>query len=227
MSEKALIRAQAISGLIFALFLVLHLANTAAAALGQDVYDTYMGIARLYYQSPLVEIVGVLGAVIVHAGVGLVRIWRRRHARQGHAVGWRLRLHRYSAYVLLAIIAGHVVSTPAPDLMGHTPDYSFVHFSLNVAGWFFYPYYAVFTTMAVYHMLHGSMMALRVMRVKIPTGMLRPRSRRFMVLAGVGITAVLVGLLALGGNIYTPDALRFDEWQRLYDQALPWVPKPW
>ena len=38
-SERALIRIQAITGLLFATFLVLHLVNTMLAAAGQSVYD--------------------------------------------------------------------------------------------------------------------------------------------------------------------------------------------
>ena len=227
MSEKSLIRIQAVSGLIFSVFLVLHLLNTAAGALSQDVYDRFMAVARLYYQLPVVEIVGVVGAAVVHMGTGLARAWRRRSRRAPTNLGWRVRLHRYSGYYLMLAFVGHVAATRGPGLLGYPADLSFVHLSLAYAGVFFYPYYVLLGVGGAYHLTHGVIVALRALRVRLPAALVGRRSVAFGALAVLASMVVLTGVLGLGGHLYEVDTSRFVEWQGLYESLVPWAPLPW
>ena len=49
-----LVRIQALSGVAFAVFLSLHLANTAAAIISAGSYDAFQGVARSFYQQVMV-----------------------------------------------------------------------------------------------------------------------------------------------------------------------------
>ncbi len=218
-AEKTLIKLQAISGLVFALFLLLHLANSAAAMLGQGRYDQFQRAVRHYYQFPAIEIAGVLGAAAVHVYAAVVRMWRRRAARI--ATGndpkppWRTRLHRYSGYYLMAAIAGHVAATRGPGLFGHAADFSFLNFSMTVLPWFFYPYYAGLFASGFYHLVHGTVAALRMLKVKLPKLAVDPRSKPFWALSLVGAALGLGAVLALGGNFFAVNQKRFAEWKEL------------
>ena len=78
--DKSLIKIQAISGIVFATFLILHLVNMTIAMLGQAAYDSFQRAMRWYYQFPVTEIVVVLGASLVHIAAALTRVVRRRRA---------------------------------------------------------------------------------------------------------------------------------------------------
>ncbi|MBZ0120283.1 MAG: hypothetical protein K8H88_25050, partial [Sandaracinaceae bacterium] len=142
-SDRALARTQAASGIVFASFLVLHLATALSAIAGQAAYDATLAAMRHYYQLVVVEVALVIGASLVHIGAGVVRMWRRRGQR-ALPIPLRLRLHRYAGYYLMAAYTGHVIATRlAPLAFGVTPDFTFLHYSLTSAGYFFYPYYAL------------------------------------------------------------------------------------
>ena len=59
---RALIRTQAISGLLMALFLTLHLGNAVLALAGPAAYDGALALLRRLYQTPVAEV--LLFAVI-------------------------------------------------------------------------------------------------------------------------------------------------------------------
>ena len=217
--EKTLIRAQAISGLVFAVFLVLHLANFAVALFGQAAYDAFMRVARYYYRFPLFEIAAVLFAAAVHMWAGITRALRRRRRESARAdvsvtasrPPWRTRLHRYSAYYVTFAFFGHVIATRSPSLLGHHVDYSFINFSMTYAGAFFYPYYTLLALAGLYHMTHGTIAALRIVGLRLPKRLTNPRWRPFWYwTAACGVLCV-VAVLAIGGQLYTPDQSRHSE----------------
>lgn len=227
-SDKALVRVQAWSGLAFATFLVLHLANMAAAVLGAAAYDGFMRVMRFYYQFPLVEIVCVLSAAIVHMGAGVTRIVRRRKHRANAAKpSLRVRLHRYSGYFMMLAFAGHVSATRLPSLYGETVDFTFINFSLTYAGIFFFPYYVLLATSGLYHMTHGGIAALRIVGARLPKGATSARSRVFWGWAMACVTVAVLGVLALGGLLYEAEQSRAAEWMTFYEDLLPAGWAPW
>lgn len=221
-SDKALIRAQAGSGLAFAVFLALHLINLVAASLGQATYDAVQDAFRVYYQFPLVEIVLVLGAALVHIAASLLRIGRRRRAQAGRKpkVSLRVRLHRYSAYYLLTFFVGHVIATRLPSLLGHPADFSMLNYSLTLLPYYFYPYYALLAFAGFYHLTHGVIVGLRVFQLKLPRAFTAPTSPAFWAWAAIVATLSVTSLLALGGVFFEVDTSRLAEWEALTDRVL-------
>jgi succinate dehydrogenase/fumarate reductase cytochrome b subunit len=223
-SERTLARAQAVSGLVFAVFLLLHLVNLGAAVAGQPTYDRTMATVRGYYQLPVVELVLVLGAANVHMAVGIVRILRRRRALRGKPVKpptLRVRLHRYTGYYIMLAFGGHVVATRlVPLLTEHVPDYSFLNFSLSTLPGLFFPYYILLAFSGAYHLSHGAIAALSIVGLRLPRRATSPRSTPFWVWAALCGVLALAGVLALGGVLYAPDQSRFPEWQQLVDSLL-------
>jgi succinate dehydrogenase/fumarate reductase cytochrome b subunit len=105
--NRALLRVQAISGLLFAGFLFLHLFNPMLAALGPETYSGAQRTLRRGYQSPPVQIALVIGPMLVHAAAGVLRIIRRRRqqkAAPGPSILYT-RLHRKSG-IIPTVIAG-------------------------------------------------------------------------------------------------------------------------
>ncbi len=228
-SERRLAQAQAISGLAFASFLVLHLVNTMLASLGQGTYDGYQRAIRHYYQAPGIELALIVVAPLVHVAVGLVRARRRlRKAReQGRRSPGPLRhrLHRASGYVLLVVFAGHAVATRGPGvIMGEPADFSFLSFSLAQYPWWFYPYYALFALAGAYHLVHGVLASLPVLRARVPQTWLAPRSQRFWIVTVIAGAALLSGLLALGGAYFDVDTSRFATWREVWASFFPFAP---
>lgn len=103
-SDRTLVKLQAISGLVFATFLVLHLFNTALATQGQSVYDFFMDAVRAYYQFPLIEITVIGFASLLHTYSSVTRGYRRQKAANAKGVfqspSNRVRFHRYSGYFI-------------------------------------------------------------------------------------------------------------------------------
>lgn len=225
-SEKLLIRVQAISGLFFATFLILHLANLMAATLGQHTYDLYMRTLRWYYQHPLVEIFVVGTASLTHIFASLTRGFQRRKNErlkgQFNRPSLRLRLHRYSGYFIFLAFFGHVLATRSPSLIfGKNVDLSFLHFSLTIMPWFFYPYYILLGTAGIYHLTNGVISALRLLKVKIPKSAAAPSSRMFWIWSGLGLTITIFSVLSIGGILIEIDSARYEEWKMFASKFLP------
>ncbi|MFT5151000.1 MAG: succinate dehydrogenase/fumarate reductase cytochrome b subunit [Planctomycetota bacterium] len=136
---RRMIRIQAISGLVFGTFLILHLVNTLCASGGQESYDGVIDSVRAYYQWPLTEagVVGIFG--LVHIAIGLrCALARRRSKRAFRAEGgapppvptWSP-IHRVTGWFLLFVIFSHFLATRGPGLMLDQPlDPSYIAFSL-------------------------------------------------------------------------------------------------
>jgi succinate dehydrogenase/fumarate reductase cytochrome b subunit len=221
--EARLIRGQALSGLVFAVFLSLHLANAAAGALGPSAYDGFLARARLVYQFPPFEVLAVGAAAAVHASYG-IRRWRarRRAARDGGRAavpGW-LRLHRASGWLLLAVLPGHVLATRGPGLLLDLPaDFSFLRFSLQTWPWFMAPYYVALYSAGLYHLLHGSLLALRVAGLRAPA----PAARGARVLLFIALAAGGAAVAAMAGASGPADTSRYGAFRALYEEYAPFM----
>lgn len=207
-------RIQAASGLAFGAFVALHLANQWLALLGPEVYDGAQARARAVYQHPAGEVALVALPLLVHVVAGVRRMWLRGvHGRRG---GWRMRLHRITGYVLLAVIFGHVLAVRGTSLAyGFFPGFAGVSFSLWwMPGWF-YLYYTLFGASALYHGINGTLLALYALGLRgdtsIPGG-------RLGLWAPVGLgTAVLVlALLAFGGRLFPIDDPTHSPYARMW-----------
>lgn len=222
MSEKNLIRLQAGSGLVFASFLILHLANTVAALFGQQIYDTVQQTLRWYYQFPIVEIVVVGAASFLHIYASLTRGFRRRKLEISNP-SLRVKLHRWSGYFILAAFFGHVLATRGPSLIfDKTVDMSYLSFSLAVLPWFFYPYYVLLGTAGFYHLTHGILTALNVFKFPVPNYLFALKSKPYWIWITACIVITLFSILSIGGDIFEINTSRFSEW---HDFAARFVPE--
>lgn len=226
MSDRFLVKLQAVSGLFFATFLILHLSNMVTATFGQSVYDNYMDSVRTYYQFPIIEIVVVGMASLLHIYASLTRGFRRRKTVKTKGMtrtpSFRVRFHRYSGYFIFIAFFGHVLATRSPSLIfGKEVDMSFLHFSLTVAPWFFYPYYILLGTSGIYHITNGIISALRALKVNVPKQMAAPSSKIFWGWVGLGFVVTLISVLNIGGVINEVKETRYEEWREFVLRFVP------
>jgi succinate dehydrogenase/fumarate reductase cytochrome b subunit len=198
--ERRWARVQAGSGLVFAGFAGVHLANQWLASLGPAAYDGFQAAARGVYQHPVAELTLVAAPLLVHVVAG-VRRMRLRGLRRRPG-GWRMRLHRLTGYLLLAVIFGHVLATRGPSLAyDFFPGFAGVSFSLWWLPGVFYPYYALFGASALYHGINGTLLALHALGLRADTSI--PGGRRGLWLpVGLGSALLVLALLALGGQLF-------------------------
>lgn len=211
--EHRLVRWQAITGLVFGAFLLLHLVNVMASVFGPGLYDAVQVRIRPLYQQPLVELGVLLTALVTHIAIGIARIRRRGRARspgRGRARSrWarlplRARLHRASAYFLLVFIFGHIAATRLPTLLdGIWLGFDGVAYAMVWVPGFFYPYYVLLGLCGLYHGSYGVYLSLRLLGVRLPP-VTRLRGRVWVPLAIASVLVVL-GVLSFGGQLYAID----------------------
>lgn len=200
-------RTQRISGLLFLIFLVLHLANTATAALGPDAYNGFQAVARRLYQHPLYESLLILVPFVVHAACG---IWRIRHNRNDRTAARKL--HRYTGVFLLVVVVGHVLATRGPSLfVGIFPDFAGIAFTFKLAPVYFYPYYALFAAAAIFHATFGMVSMWRCDWSRQSALAISGRIAPILIWV-----AVFFALLAFGGVLFDID----DAAQSAYAQMI-------
>lgn len=210
-NRPVVVRVQRVSGLLFLIFLCMHLANSATAVFGPGAYNGFQAVARRLYQHPLYESLLILVPFVVHAACGL---WRIRCNGAGRTVARRL--HRYTGIFLLIVVVGHVLATRAPSLIaGIFPDFAGIAFTFELAPAYFYPYYALFAAAAIFHASFGisSMCRLDWSRQSA----LAISSRFVPILIWV---AVFLSLLAFGGELFDIDDTAQSAYARMIREFL-------
>ncbi len=225
-SERTLARVQAVSGLVFASFLVIHLLTALAALLGQDAFNGALALGRRYYQVMPIELGVVLLSLFVHITASVTRALRRRRRAKGDDLPRRkpalaVRLHRISAYFLLLVITGHVIATRAPAVFADIPiEYAYVHYTLVHVPAYFMPYYTVLFAAGAYHGLRGVWIALGVLGVSRPRWLTAiaqrgaPRTAALLIVLGVIVVS------ALAGAWYSVDTTHFATYDALVERVF-------
>jgi succinate dehydrogenase/fumarate reductase cytochrome b subunit len=202
--DHRLVRLQAISGLVFAIFLSLHLVNVMASALGPGLYDAFQVRIRPFYQFPLVEVGVLLGALVVHVAAGVMRLRRRPRSRDWGKLPLRTRLHRLSAYFLLVFVFGHFAATRAPSLLdGVYIEFAGLSFTMWKLPGYFYPYYVLLGLTGLYHGSYGAYLALRALGVKLPS--ISRLGIKVWIPLGAAAILLVLGVLSFGGFLYPID----------------------
>lgn len=211
--ERYLVRIQAISGLVFATFLSLHLTNVMASVFGPGLYDAFQVRIRPLYQFPLVEVGVLLTALVVHIVSGVRRLRARPRTRDWSKLPFRTRLHRVSAYFLLLFIFGHIAATRFPSLLdGIWLGFASLAYTMVWIPAFFYPYYSLLALCGLYHGGYGSYLALRVLGVPLPS-ISRARARIFVPLS-IAAVLLVAGVLSFGGLLYPIADPQHDDYAR-------------
>ena len=188
------VRVQAISGLCFAAFLLLHLAATVSAVFGEAAFTFVQHAGRRIYQFPLLEL-GLIVAFVLH----LVAAWQLRHpALSAVRRNARRRLHRHAAIYLLLFVVGHALATRGVSLAGNVDSgFDAVAFSIAWMPAWFVPYYFFLALAGLYHAWWGSLTALSRLGWKAP-GRLRFR-RVFWLPPLAGLVVVPLALARFSG----------------------------
>lgn len=217
MSDARLLQVQAISGLCFLAFVLVHLTNTLTALGGPEAYDGFQRAARTVYQYPAVELLGLGLPLATHVAAAFVRLRRRGFRRPQPS--WRARLHRYTGYYLLLVIFGHIAAVRgAPFAFGFLPDFAGVAFSLWWQPWLFYPYYFVFGLCALYHGLHGATIALGALARPLPEAV--RTGPAIWLPVGAFAVLLLAALLALGGRLFPIPDPTDNDYARMWERVL-------
>jgi len=205
-SQANLRRAQAVSGLVFALFLALHLGNTWLAGLSPEAYDGFQGWIRPLYQSWLAEPI-ILGALVAHLAVAVLR---KRGGRPA-PIGRRSRWHRNAGIFLALVVFGHVAAVRGASFVaGVHPGFAGLTFTLAHVPGYFYPYYLLFGAAALYHGLNGLAIAGSRLGWRV-----RLAQRSLLTATAVGSALVLLALLGFGGVLYEIDDPYDNDFARL------------
>lgn len=126
------------SGLLIALFVVLHIGNHLAMFAGQAAHIAVMEALRPFYRNPLAETLLML-ALAFQLTTGLAMIWRTRGERRQGLARWQA----ISGVVLALFVLNHVGAVWGGRLLlGLDTNYHFAAAGMH-AGYagFFVPYY--------------------------------------------------------------------------------------
>jgi len=214
-TEAMLVRAQAIAGSLFFVFLVLHLSNTLSAAFGPETYNSYQRTIRQIYQHPLLEIILVILPLLTHAIAGVWLYLVRKKWRISRTIKYRIQT--WAGFFLILVVFGHMLATRGVSYWyGPFPEFGGVAFALWWVPSYFYPYYFLLFMAGLYH---GSMGAATLLR---RTGLLRPSSsnRLPLFVASFGAVGAICVLLAFGGVLFEIDDPRDNDYARQYGQLF-------
>lgn len=197
--------AMAISGILFVLFVLLHMYGNLKAFSGQEAFDGYAASLRtlLYPYLPhegflWIQRVVLLVAVVVHAGAAIA-LWRRaRTARPQRYVVTKRTAQTYSArtvrwggLILLAFIIFHLLQfTTLTINVGGTFDSPYERLVAAFSHWWLYLVYLVAIVMLTMHVRHGVWSALQTLGASD-----RSRQRAINLLAYVVAAALLIGFM--------------------------------
>ena len=217
-----LAKIQAVSGLCFALFLVLHLATTVSGAGGPSTYDgTLASLRAIYRAHPVVEFLLIGVSAAVHIACGILQIVRRRKTRPNPKPPLRLRIHRWSGYFLMLVIVGHVFATRVMTAGG--ADYSYLAFSILNWPVLINPYYFALGVAGSIHFGLGLGFAASALAPRY-FGSTAAKRASVAVAAATGVL-VVIGVTGIIAGAEKADSSRFGDYKALYDRYMPFMPE--
>lgn len=186
---------QQVSGAVFGLFLAVHLFNTMWGVTGEENYDRVQTNARGIYQNVAVEVILAV-ALLLHIVASVYTL-----LRTPSSPFLRKKLHRWSGVVLLVFIFGHVFFTRVQTaLHGIVVGFQGVAFTLTAAPHIFLPYYILFGTSGLFHLLNSGCYTLADLFKQPPHS---PQwNRRFFLFFFASWLALLSGILAAAGFFF-------------------------
>ena len=191
-------KVQATSGAFFAVFVAIHLFNTALAAFGVTAYDSFQEAVRGIYQAFLIEIL-LLSALLIHIVCGVIRLIRERRRTLSARAKW----HRYSGLFLLIFIGGHIMAVRGPSwFFGVYPGFEGLAFSIDFAPYYFFPYYFLLGVAGFYHALNG--LSLGLPRIGLRLGVGDGLLLRTTAASAVVMMSALLGLAGVWTDVGAP-----------------------
>ncbi|RKO87430.1 hypothetical protein BDK51DRAFT_38363 [Blyttiomyces helicus] len=249
--DRSLQTIQAVSGLAFSTFSILHVGGHTLATFSFALADSALFGLREYSQNPFVEIGVIGGSLITHVMASAAIYWRRRakaralnQKSENGGVGQdaapptadagskvlsvaasERRLHRTTGLILGVFVFGHVYATRiAPLLVLPDPtiiDLTYITHTLSQHPIVGYTYLLVFGASGLYHSLYGVHQSLSLLGALPPHRRVRPGTWH-KVAVGLGV-AVGVASLAMGGMFERIDVPRRESWEAVEAGMLaPW-----
>ncbi len=167
-SETTLIKVQNLTGLLFSVYLIMHLTNNAAAIISQDLYDNMQTVLRKFYQTPAVELTMIIGAWLTHSAVSSMRVARRwtssKYQQQGQdkekksmKTSVSVTLHRITGLILGAMVPLHFFATRLEPWLNQSGPSNFAHLfeTVSKAPVVMMSYFALYYSAATYHTIGG------------------------------------------------------------------------
>ncbi len=208
-------RVQAVAGIAFFMFLILHLGNTLLAALGPIPYNNYQQLLQGYYQNPAIELTLVILPLFTHITVAIWLYYLRKRTSQKPAL--RQRLNSWAGVFLLLVVFGHMLATRGIGYwFDAPPGFAGISFTLWWVPAYFYPYYFLLFMAGLYHSYNG--LALLLARAGLPK-LHRNSMARYVVMI-TGATGVILSLLSFGGQIFDIHDPRDSNYARAYTALL-------
>ena len=231
--DKAAALVQAISGLGFATFSVLHLSGHLLANISFDLSNKALFIFREYYQTPVIEIVIVGGCLVIHVFAGYIRlIIRTNSTKTLKTPAFTLAInerswHQWTGHVLTFLIIGHVGSCrimpylylPDPSIV----DLTYITFVSNKYPIIFPIYLTVLAASGAYHSIYGISKSCKLLG--ICSVHLSPKLARILRYASIPI--MFSTALALSGkydHIFIP---MVKTWHKLHLSFLKYASLSW
>ncbi len=220
---------QALSGIVFAIFLILHLVTAISGLFGIASYDGTLSLLRRLYRPHLLVELTVIGlSGTVHLACAVLQMIRRRKvfALKGP---WWMRAHRLSGYFLLVVILGHVFATRIAPTLATGPtatgaaDFGFLAFATLAAPAFFWPYYLLLGLSGALHLGLGLHLAARILGQRSATAGSRSSSAPTLLrlCATFGFTIlVLAGVLGILFRASDSPRQRFPEYRALQQKLF-------
>jgi hypothetical protein len=195
---------QAISGLAFGSFLVMHFLCHYSLSIGWQTAQDRLLLFRTIYQHPVFEI-SLVVALATHMTSNTVLYMRRKH--EPHADPERT-AHHYAGYIMVPMLLGHVIATRiGPLVLLEDPDeydYSFVSKAVDLLPKYVFPIYlALFGMAAGWHFIYGVYSSVSLLTGHSALG--KPFPMVLKNLAVVHHAAILSAVLALTGYYYFID----------------------
>ena len=179
--------------MIFGLFLSVHILNTIMAVISPKNYDIFQEFVSGYYQLPLAEL-SLLLSLVVHV-VSAVYLF---FVSPSLSRSLRSVLHRITGFILLFLIGGHVLFTRIlPYLNGINVGFDGVAYTLHSKFNLFFPYYLIYVSSGLYHLLNGFFVSLGG-----PSALVGPTNKVFWITFLILEAAAIGGLLGMAGFLY-------------------------
>jgi uncharacterized membrane protein len=164
MQIEAFRKCQAVTGLYFSAFLLLHLFNHFLAILGEDQYNNFLQFSRKIYQNPYVEL-SLLFTVSVHVFCAIT-LWIKRKKRKIEEP-FLTTAFRWCGWFLMIIVPVHFYfGRIMPFQKSVDVNFAFSAFGLTNLTQIYFPYYFFFSSFAIIHMIVGITKSLEITKLK-------------------------------------------------------------
>jgi len=147
--SETLVKLQAASGLVIAVFTAAHLSNHFVMHFGVDAHRAVFAKLRKVYTAPPVEAL-LLGSIAVHSGIAVARY-------EGVANNTARLLFQAAGWFLFTVMPIHVIATRYFGPKAGMKEYDITHAAMaaRMVPVVFIPYYAALAASGAVHLLGG------------------------------------------------------------------------